>query len=123
MGVILKHLDIARIGERAVLQKYVENGFDVVETNWRLGTVGEVDVIVKKGQTLVFCEVKSRTSQRFGYPEESITSTKLKRLKALASGWCNLIDCRNLSVRLDAASVQIEQGKVSEIIIIENITG
>jgi putative endonuclease len=119
---VLKHLDVARLGERAVVQKYVDDGFEIIETNWRLGVIGEVDVIVQKDSTLVFCEVKSRTSIRFGYPEEAVGQNKLKRLKALSSAWCSLADCRNLSVRLDVAAVQIQGGKVSEITVFEDVT-
>jgi len=41
---------------------------------------GEIDIIGKKGDILLFCEVKTRTSQKFGFPEESITAKKKNAL-------------------------------------------
>lgn len=118
----MKHIDIARLGERAVLDKYVEKGFDVVETNWRFGIAGEVDVIVKKDSVLVFCEVKARTSHRVGI-SENINERKVERLRTLATSWCEIDHSKDgiSEIRLDVASVQIEDGKVKEINILEDI--
>ena len=73
-------------GEAAVAEWYTANGYQVVETNWRCRQ-GELDLIVRKGRVLVFCEVKTRTSAAFGHPAEAVTPAKARRLRVLASRW------------------------------------
>ena len=73
-------------GEAAVAAWYAGRGYDVVARNWRCPT-GELDLVVRKGRTLVFCEVKTRTSAAFGAPVEAVTPAKQARLRRLAGAW------------------------------------
>lgn len=73
-------------GEQAVADWYQARGFEVVDRNWRSST-GEIDLVVKDSNLVVVCEVKTRTSERFGSPAESITRAKLGRLRRLAAEW------------------------------------
>jgi len=57
-----------------------------VERNWRCRD-GELDLVVRKGRTLVFCEVKTRRSLSFGSPAEAVTATKRARIRRLAARW------------------------------------
>ena len=85
-------------------QWYEAAGYDVLDRNWRCRE-GELDLVVIRDDTLVFCEVKTRASTRFGAPFEAVTATKQRRLRNLALRW--LADhgthCRTL--RFDVASV------------------
>lgn len=72
-----------RIGEDMACSFLTENGYTVVERNYRVSG-GEIDVIVKKNSELVFVEVKTRSSVRYGYPEESVTRSKKIRLARAA---------------------------------------
>jgi putative endonuclease len=60
-----------------------EKGYTIIERNWRY-RFWEVDIIASKGKLLHFFEVKTRTTQRFGHPEESIGNDKMKSLKRAA---------------------------------------
>ncbi|WP_028845791.1 YraN family protein [Thermodesulfatator atlanticus] len=58
-------------------------GYHVCAKNWRT-RFGELDLVVKKGKTLVFVEVKARRSLRKGSPEEALTPAKKKKILSLA---------------------------------------
>jgi putative endonuclease len=91
-------------GEDAVAQWYEAAGYDVLDRNWRCRD-GELDLIVRGGDTLVFCEVKTRASTRFGAPVEAVTATKQRRLRMLAVRWLAEHDTRRRTLRFDVASV------------------
>ncbi len=73
-------------GEDAVAAWYENAGYEVVVRNWRCRT-GELDLILRRGGTYVFCEVKTRTSTAFGAPQEAVTRKKQLRLRSLAAQW------------------------------------
>jgi putative endonuclease len=58
----------------------------VLGRNWRCRE-GELDVVVARGGTLVFCEVKTRKGSAFGLPAEAVTAEKQRRLRRLATRW------------------------------------
>jgi putative endonuclease len=91
-------------GEDAVAAWYEAAGYRVVDRNWRCRD-GELDVVVTRGDTLVFCEVKTRASTRFGAPVEAVTLTKQRRLRGLAVRWLAEHDARRRTLRFDVASV------------------
>ena len=70
-------------GEDRAAAWYEANGYTVVERNWRCRD-GELDLVVRRGRELVFVEVKTRTSDRFGLPAEAVTATKQRRIRKLA---------------------------------------
>jgi putative endonuclease len=71
-------------GEDLVVAHYTALGFEVVARNWRV-RAGEIDLIVRRDHVLVICEVKTRTSDRFGTGAEAVTVAKQKRLRRLAA--------------------------------------
>jgi putative endonuclease len=91
-------------GEALVARWYEAHGFDVVARNWRCPT-GELDVIVRKGNLVVFCEVKTRTSLAFGAPAEAVTIAKQRRLRILGAKWLEATKTRAASIRFDVAAV------------------
>jgi putative endonuclease len=91
-------------GEEAVAAWYVEHGYEVVERNWRC-RAGELDLILRRGRTFVFCEVKTRSSNAFGAPVEAITREKQIRLRHLAARWLEDAPLRPTEIRFDVASV------------------
>lgn len=93
-------------GEAAVAAWYLQKGYAVLARNWRCPS-GELDLVVRKGRTLVFCEVKTRSSAAFGAPVEAVTPAKQARLRRLAGCWLESAG-RPASVsdlRFDVASV------------------
>lgn len=74
-------------GESVAAGYLREKGFLILERNYRYQR-GEIDIVANDGDELVFVEVKTRRSQAFGTPEESITSRKEDLLKRTAEGYC-----------------------------------
>jgi putative endonuclease len=71
-------------GEDLAARWYVEQGYDIVARNWRCRD-GEVDLVAARRGEVIFCEVKARSSDRFGLPAEAVTPAKQRRLRRLAA--------------------------------------
>ena len=92
-------------GEEAVVQWYGDAGYVLLARNWRVRE-GELDVIVRRGKTIVFCEVKTRSGDGFGSPAEAVTWRKQARIRKLAVQWLGEHDGRADVLRFDVASVK-----------------
>ena len=69
------------IGEQQALN-YLENkGYKLIDKNWHFSKNAEIDLIMQDGDTLVFVEVKKRSSLDYGHPFEAITKTKMQNIK------------------------------------------
>jgi putative endonuclease len=82
----------------------VEAGMVLLERNWRC-SAGEIDLVLRDGRTLVFCEVKTRSSTAFGSPLESVGPEKAARLRRLAALWIEAHGVRARDVRIDLVGV------------------
>jgi putative endonuclease len=91
-------------GEDAVAEWYLEAGYEVLDRNWRCRD-GELDLVVARDPLIVVCEVKTRTSERFGAPAEAVTVPKQRRLRRLAVQWLADRSVRG-ELRFDVASVR-----------------
>jgi putative endonuclease len=96
--------ELGRRGEAIAARYLVDAGMRVVERNWRCPQ-GEIDIIARDADELVFVEVKTRSSTAFGHPLEAITSRKLARLRRLATAWCAEHPGPHDRVRIDAVAV------------------
>jgi putative endonuclease len=90
-------------GESLAAEYLRKKGYEVVEKNYRYGRA-EVDLIVKKGNWLVFVEVKTRSSSDFGFPEEFVDSEKERNVLYAAEYYMTKIDWQG-NVRYDIVSV------------------
>jgi putative endonuclease len=95
---------LGRTGEDAVAAWYEAAGYEVVVRNWRCRE-GELDLVVRKGRTYVFCEVKARTTDAFGVPAEAVGRAKQVRIRHLAARWLSEGEVRAVGIRFDVASV------------------
>ena len=92
-------------GERVAERHLVAAGLVVLDRNWRCDE-GEIDLVLREGQVLVVCEVKTRSStQSCGTPHEAITGAKLRRLQRLATAWQEAHGVRADDVRVDLVAV------------------
>lgn len=74
-----QHIDLGRKGE-LLAQKYLkEKGYSIIHTNWRFGK-DEIDIVAMDGNELVIVEVKTRSTDLYGDPEESVDHNKEKYL-------------------------------------------
>lgn len=100
-------------GEAQAAGWYEQHGYEVVERNWRCRE-GELDLIVRRGRELVFVEVKTRTTDRFGTPAEAVTPTKQRRLRTLAFRYLELEEPRAASLRFDVVAILAGRLRVIE---------
>ena len=97
--------ELGTAGEAAVSAWYEAAGYAVVDRNWRVRD-GEIDIVARRGTTIVFCEVKTRRSDAFGAPAEAVTARKQARLRKLVVQWLAAHDARADELRFDVASVR-----------------
>lgn len=83
---------------------YRERGYEIVDRNWRCRD-GEIDIVARRGRTIVVCEVKTRSSDAYGSPAAAVTVTKQRRLRRLAFAWIDAHDARGSALRFDVACV------------------
>lgn len=74
-----KHNELGKVGEQLAYELLIEKGFDIVEQNYRQGNA-EIDIIAKKGNILTVVEVKTRSTNYFGNPQDFVNSKKKKLL-------------------------------------------
>ena len=106
---------LGRAGEDIAAAWYEERGYELLERNWRRRE-GEVDLIARKGRTVAFCEVKTRTTDAFGTGAEAVLPAKQRRIRRLASRWLAeltpasgraLVDLRFDVVSITAGTVDV----------------
>ena len=95
---------LGRNGEAIAARHLVRSGLTIVERNWRCPQ-GEIDLVARDRDDLVFVEVKTRSSVAYGHPLEAITPRKLARLRRLAGAWCLAHPEEHGNVRIDAVAV------------------
>ncbi len=103
-GVVRAKDALGRMGEEVAARHLESEGFVVLERNWRCDE-GELDILARDGDTLVVCEVKTRSSTRYGSPFEAITERKLHRLERLGMRWMRERGVRPKRMRVDIVSV------------------
>src|SRR6186713_1937657 len=104
-----KHNELGVEGEVIALEFLEQKGYDILEINWRFAKT-EVDIIARDQKTIVIIEVKTRTSDAFGMPEDSVNPSKQKNLALAAEEY---LERNNLDVdvRFDVISITIKNGE------------
>ena len=95
---------VGAYGERVAVEFLTRAGMVVLDRNWRCSQ-GEIDIVLRDGDVLVVCEVKTRTSTAFGTPLEGVTERKAARLRRLAAAWLAARDVHVPEVRIDLVGV------------------
>ena len=96
---------VGAYGEQVAVGHLVEAGLVVLDRNWRC-PAGELDIVARDGDTLVFCEVKTRRGDRHGSPAEALVAAKTARLRRLAARWLATSGVRASTIRFDVISVR-----------------
>ncbi|MDP8953555.1 MAG: YraN family protein, partial [Actinomycetota bacterium] len=91
-------------GEDLAAAWYESRGYEVLARNWRCRD-GELDLVLRRGPTIVFCEVKARSSLAFGSPLEAVTPRKCRRIRRLAAAWLDQAGRGAPELRFDVAAV------------------
>jgi len=112
-----KHNETGIKGEQIAGIFLLNKGYLTLDTNWRHGK-WEIDLVTRHNDTIVFVEVKTRSSYRFGYPEEFVTPKKKQFLKQAAEAYLFKNPCD--TARFDVVSILLVNGVAKEILHFEN---
>lgn len=102
---------VGKYGEDRASEFLERQGYQVIDRNWRCN-IGEIDIVARDHDCLVFAEVKTRTRVGFGHPFEAITGAKIQKMRQLVGEWCRANKIASVQVRLDAISVLLTSGRV-----------
>lgn len=98
------------IGEKIAQDYLRKKGYEILETNFYTKR-GEIDIIGKKDDCIVFIEVKTRTNLNYGTPAMSVTSGKKKHIKFVAKIFLSLNRLKEHEIRFDVIEILIMEGK------------
>lgn len=104
-----EHYELGKKGEQLAIDYLIKQGYKIVERNWRFQKA-EIDIIARKEETLISVEVKTRSTNDFGNPQDFVNPKKIK-LMVLAMNEYVLKKDLNVEVRFDI--VAITKNKVS----------
>jgi putative endonuclease len=91
----------------AIAQRHLRSlGYEILASNWR-SAEGEIDLIARQGEELVFVEVKARASRRYGPPEEAVTPAKQRRLQRTALAYLTANDLHESAWRVDVIAIDL----------------
>lgn len=104
IAVSMTTTKLGRKGEQKAVQFLEEHGIEILNRNYR-SPYGEVDIIGKSEEQIIFFEVKARTSDACGNPEDSVTPRKKEKLIATALHYLQEQDLLSTSWRIDVISI------------------
>ncbi|MEY3843302.1 MAG: hypothetical protein RIR80_874 [Bacteroidota bacterium] len=97
------HNDFGKEGEKIAKAYLIKSGYQLLAENFQFNHV-EIDLIVRKGNQLIFVEVKSRGSAKYGYPENFVNKEKRKYLKRAARAYLATVSHQG-EVRFDIIAI------------------
>lgn len=108
------HLRYGELGERAAKKHLKRNGLKFLTANFRSDR-GEIDLVFREKDCLVFVEVKTRSSEEWMRPATAVDATRRRRLTRTGLDYLHLLKNPPVKVRFDIVEVLLEQGAVREI--------
>lgn len=105
---------LGRSGEDEAVRYLTGRGWQILERNWRCRD-GEIDIVARDGRTLVFVEVRTRSSARFGHPLDTVTPRKVRRLRLLARRYTQQRHLRGEYMRIDVIGIIRPPGGTSQL--------
>jgi putative endonuclease len=110
------HLALGRQGEQLAMRFLEkEERMLAVSRNWRCSE-GELDLVLMQDGTLIFCEVKTRTSTNFGPPTDAVTPDKAHRIRRLARRWLHAYNVEHwVPIRFDLVSILWPRGQTPQV--------
>ena len=96
--------EVARIGEGLAAEHLQRRGYQILEHNYR-SRFGEIDLIAKHGNQIVFVEVKTRRTLKFGVPQAAVTPAKQKQISKLALSYLQTNDLMDVPCRFDVIAI------------------
>ena len=105
-------------GEKIAAAYLKKNGYEIIEINFRC-PIGEIDIVAKEKNDLVFVEVKTRKSIELGYPEQAVGMRKQKKMSQLALWYMQKRKIADTNARFDVVAITLLPEK-NEVKLIQN---
>jgi putative endonuclease len=115
-----RHLRLGTRGENLACRLLRKNGYRILYRNFKGRTGGEIDVVCRDRDTLVFVEVKTRTREDFGRPLDAVNRDKQNRISRGGLAWLRLLDDPDILFRFDVVEVIIAEGAEPRLEILRN---
>lgn len=115
-----EHLRTGARGEKLAARFLRQNGYKVLYRNFKGRTGGQIDIVCRDHDTLVFVEVKTRGSEAFGRPLETIRADQRNRIARGGLAWLRLLDDPEILFRFDVVEVRIDDRGHAECELIKN---
>ena len=106
-----EHLQRGARGEKLARRHLRRQGYKILYRNFRGRTGGEIDIVCRDGDTLVFVEVKTRTSEDFGRPIETIRTEQRQRISRGALAWLRMLDDPDILFRFDVVEIVLAENE------------
>ncbi len=113
-----ERLDLGKAGEDIAFKRIKKLGYKCIERNYKC-TLGEIDLIARHGDCLVFIEIKTRKGRDTGYAKEAVNLRKMRQISKTALNYMKENDCYDTKSRFDVVAVSINNGK-PDIEVIQN---
>jgi putative endonuclease len=113
-----ERINLGKLGEEIALKKIKKLGYKCITRNYRC-SLGEIDLIAKDADCLVFIEIKTRKGRSVGYGKEAIDYRKKRQISKVALAYLKANNCVNVRSRFDVIAINITNGK-EEIEVIQN---
>lgn len=102
------------MGEQTAAQFLEKQGYEILERNYRYKR-GEIDIIAKNAEEIIFVEVKTKLRRGFGEPEDRVGMTKQRQLAKVAMGYLQAKQLYDVDCRFDVISVTGSEKKLHHI--------
>lgn len=106
----MKRSETGILGEKLSQNFLKKKGYRILETNYRC-RYGEIDIVARQGDCLVFVEVRTKTNLMFGSPEESISYTKMQHMEQAAEYYIQEHRACGLSWRIDLIAIELDTNR------------
>ena len=113
-----ERLDLGKWGEKLALKKLKGYGYRCIVKNYRC-PLGEIDLIAKDGDCLVFVEIKTRKGKSLSYTKEAVDSRKKRQLSKVALSYMKSNDCYDVKSRFDVVAINL-LGNREQVEVIQN---
>jgi putative endonuclease len=115
-----EHLRRGAHGEKLACRFLRRNGYKILYRNFKGRSGGEIDVVCRDNDTLVFVEVKTRTREDFGRPVAAVDRQKQKRISRGGLAWLRMLDNPDILFRFDVVEVIVADGAKPRLELIKN---
>lgn len=113
--------ELGKTGEDIAVEFLINKGYEIIQRNYRFSKTGEIDIIAKDDNCLVFVEVKTKGNLEFGLPDQAVSKGKLKQVKRIAEYYLYDKNLKDTNCRIDVIAILIEKGEVKTLNHYENV--